>query len=334
MIDTLELTYKLPSRKIRDTMYQAINNSAGNTRKLHPKNSRRSYHIQATSAFYPYGMLEVAIVDNNAHGYSSLKVKYKPAIIIHKGNKYALSSLDDYDRAVANFNDFIGFLNNYLPANKLPDIFSWEITRIDYAFSFSTERYSEYLTLLKKGYPKVKDDIYASSVYIPKKNTTINFYDKTVALGLSDNEHNLRFEVQCKRHYLLHLLEKHRCEGCNIFYLWDKKLALNIVLHKIKDLAGTGDFYDIRTATDRIRDQYGKKKTDKLVELLKVSTYPKARLGNIPKICSEHTGITEKSICSNLMPSLGKIGVNLYVLPDTWRLSLLRNPAGIIKAQA
>jgi hypothetical protein len=340
MIDTFQVKYPFTSFNQKQVIVEAINAYAGkNTRHLlHLKEKLLKHGIwyYHTQVFEPYGMLEVAIEDIPQYHMSFLLIKCKPALIIHPSDEYALCTRNDYAQTVRLFSNFVGMLNGYIKGDyKLPtNILSWEIFRVDYAFGFFTEHFARYLSLLKKGYTKRRDDKYQHGFRINMRDYNINFYDKTVRLNHdTEYKHNLRFEVQCRSRYLSRLVEKQKIEGRDLFCLWDMRLAKNIVFNRIISVAGYCDFYDMNTASEKICARFHEKKATMLTNLLMDSLSPQARLARIPLIYELHTGISKKYTFKNLLPALREVGVNLYALPANWRLPYLPNPITIINAQ-
>lgn len=337
MIDTIELTYKLHDNANIDLLYNAINTFVKRISNKHLYTSPRfktPYKLRyITDAFFPYGILELAIEKVNFLGVSyNLIAKYKPAQVIYRNDPYALSGPDDYDRAVSNFNDFIDTLNSHMINQRLPHIELWQVNRLDYAFEIFTPNYEEYLKLLRKGCYNSKADKHETSVYITGRNTNMNFYDKTVELELKDDDrHNIRFEVQCKRWYLNKLLHEHEWEKNDLYHLWDKNIAINIVMNKIQQLIGTGDFYTLASAEFKLKDNFNKKKAAQLLDLLKISLYPKARRPWLPEIYSRHQeDCSAEYVKKNLLPALNKVGISPLVIPAEWKVDRLDNPAHIM----
>ena len=162
MLDTISLFIPL-STMVRNSIYACINASIkdnNSTAMLHLENSSgKNFRRYVTSGFYNFGILELALEDHKIH-YDNINtfrhelvVKFKPAIIMHSNDEYALSDYQDKVPAASLFNSFIKTINEHIPIQtlKFPYINDWGIKRIDYAFQICTPYHIEYLQLFRRG---------------------------------------------------------------------------------------------------------------------------------------------------------------------------------------
>lgn len=349
MIDTIKLVYKIKSKKSRDLIYKAISNlTKGTKNPLHLKrcdktplsDSNHWKKIYITTAFYSYGVLELAIEDirhrsihnggSKTYFESQIVLKYKPALALYKDAPYQLSEAEDYFNAEKNLDCLIHqFRTN--GCEDLPSARYWEVTRVDYAFTLKTPYYRQYMILLRKGCSK-EQDIYNSSVYIKGKNRNINFYDKTLQLGSTDDLHHIRFEVQCKSNAISRFKKKFNLKTCTFPFIWKKSLAKKAVCNKIKQLIGKNDFYSLEYADSILGDTFRTNKKAKLMDLLKISCHPRVRREKLASLYAQREEILTKSYVErSLIGSLEDMDVNRLALPCSWNLDFLPNPYRLIQ---
>lgn len=328
MIDTIEMKIPVDIYEL-NFWFMRISNYI----KLKYKKNLNKYQIDKnfisykTTALYSYGFLELALnrINTDFRWYYFISVKYKPAMILHSKDEYALSKFIDLDDAASNFNSIIDELNYFVSSYKLPYLKKWQVIRIDYAFQFSTEKYGEYFKLMRKCHipDSMKYKFYDTSIGIYGKNTNINVYDKTVQLGYENKEHIIRFEVQCQKKYLQHLKEKFKWADINLYLLWNKKIALNILQDKIASFIGTGNFMSMKFAMDKIENSYSEKKCQKLKRLLEISRHHNSRIDSIKVVYSMNYCCDEKYVNNSLISALKKLCINLLVIPEWWSIEKL-----------
>ncbi len=341
MVDTFLLKIRLDSFQ-RDQVFKVVNQvikNSGSTRFLYlDKNSKSDrFKRYRTSAFYPFGILEIAIIDcfyscNNAY---FIAFKCKPAVVLHGDDEpYALSNHKDYEAVASMLDSLIEILNRYMDGKPLEPVSCWRVYRIDYAFQIITDHPDLYMMLLRKGLP-YKDDKYDDSVYIKKSKCTVNFYDKTSEQGLDARCHVLRFEVQTNSDYLYKMQNEGRISDLSLRALWNRELALSIVVKQIEKLIGTGDFYSLEAAIPIINQAF--KVTDEersyLELILKISLYPSVRrksMWDLFEIYAAHSGGTCR-LTKRLEHILKRLKINPIAIPARRRVDCLDNPANIIR---
>ena len=340
MVDTFMLKYRL-DRQQRENVYGAVNRlvrEAGSTQYLYPDKAqdRKLSGRYKTAAFYPMGILEVAVRDCRYPGNygSAVTLKCKPALVLHSDDAYSLSANNDYNAAIALVNNFIMELNVYMEACPLPLLEGWDVERMDYAFQFPTEEYDLYLKFLRKGC-SFKEDKFEDSVYIENTKCTVNFYDKTVQLGLEDNRHMIRFEVQCHADYLYKMLYDERIGSLKLRELWDDRLALSIVTKRIGKLIGYGDFYSIKEAESVLQKDGRTDKNEKacVMQLLKSSLHPSARRGSQWDLFVILTAVPDNGdkLRKQMEHILKRLDMNQMAIPVRRRVSRLINPVHVIR---
>lgn len=345
MIDTFELYLRISKQQklgLQDAIDECIDtmNSivARKSKKLHWENKTLK-----TAAFNKYGVLELKfiLVTEGAFKRIWFMIKIKPSIAIHTNEIYALSQTNDYIIYKKLFSDFISSINEYVQDESmlLPcDINNWILNRIDYAFQFMTHDYKKYMYLIKKVAQQEKRREYKNSLYIIGKSYVINFYDKTQkALQYSYNEgeiynHVIRFEVQCKKGYLLKIKKKFGISSLNLENYWDINIARKIVLNKMNEYIKEGDYFNIKAGKEILSNMYGQTKVQKLVLLLECSLHNSTLLESLPFLYSNisHGEVTAKQVKRNLLPALSKSGINPLAIPDSWDIMILPNPVKMI----
>lgn len=329
MIDTIEVKYYFEDRIEFSYWYKRISEiiKKNYNKNFNKHTNGKNIYLYKTTAFYNEGFLEISlnIQKNDFRILWSISMKYKPALVIYPNDKYALMQFKDIGLVENNFNKFIDFLNPVLSYNKLPYLEKWQVIRIDYAFQFATEKYVEYFKLMRKCHipESMKYKFYDTSIGIYGKNTNINVYDKTVQLGYENKKHIIRFEVQCQKKYLQHLKEKFKWADINLYLLWNKKIALNILQDKIASFIGTGNFMSIKFAMDKIENSYSEKKCQKLKRLLEISRHHNSRIDSIKLVYSMNYCCDEKYVNNSLISALKKLCINLLVIPEWWSIEKL-----------
>lgn len=224
-----------------------------------------------------------------------------------------------------------------MPYYNIPAAVFWRVSRIDYAYDFFTPYYSEYIKLLRKGCDNFMDEKNSSSVYIPNKNININFYDKSAKEGTDEQKiHNIRIEVQCKNGYLHHLEIKNKWVRSNIYYLWDDKIADNIIQYELEQLVGSGDFYSLKEAGKIFEEHLSPIKAEKLSDTLKISLNPQVKLTRIPELYSYAKSSPDKLVTPvyvkrKLLPELNHLEVSPLAIPEVWHIDHLPNPWKLLK---
>ena len=336
MIDTLELTYSFNSQYFNE-IFKGINaliktvNDRNSMRKV--KMLHKEKNGFQTTAFWYWWFLEfkIASINRTCLAKSKISIKFKPAIYIHSQNKYALTNYEDYDQTRDVFNRVIGMINSFLETTQLPEIDAWEIKRIDFAFQLETIYYLIYLKLFQKCYKNPFDNIYNTSFYTISKNTNINFYDKTVQLGLEDEYHVLRFEIQCKRKYLQHLKDKKRIVDITLKELWSKRIS-NVVKQKIKEVIGSNDFFNIERAEVLLDEKFSSKKAERVLQFLRFSTKDHIMRSDMPYAFAmlNNQKYGNEYVKNKIIPSLNMLNINPLIIPDYFGIEHLENPLHLL----
>lgn len=353
-IDSFEL--KLAKRRFnRGRLYEGINDSIADLdskKYLHrdEKRSTVSCRRYKTTAFYAYGFPELTIKDYHIDGNigSTLIVRCRPAILRHPNEPYALSGEADYRPVEEAFNGLITQINRYMGDSPLPMMDGWVVNRMDFAFQYPTELYAHTMMMMRKSaraqisrsiYEARKKGLkwkrYRDSVYIRKAKCTVNFYDKTAELGLEDDMHVLRYEVQCKSDYLYNLQFKRRVENLSLRELWNRDIALSVVKGQIQKVMGTCDFYSEEQALRIIEDSSGLNEYEKflLLDMLHYSVRPEVDRETWRFFLGEYLNVLKldsKDPIDRVRRILKRINVNELAIPKRWRLDMLPNPWGVI----
>lgn len=354
-VDSFEM--KLGRKQFdRDKLYNGINqliSDMGSKKFLHmdKKRSTVSCKRYKTTAFYAEGFQELTIKDyrNEGNHGSTLIVRCRPAILLHPDDEYALSEKTDFKPVEESFNRMITNINRYMGDSQLPFMDSWEVNRIDYAFQFPTELYAQTMMMMRKSariqisqsiYEARKRGLkwrrYKDSVYIRKSKCTVNFYDKTAELGLEDDMHILRYEVQCKSDYLYNMQFKRRVEDLSLRELWNRDIALSVVKGQIQKLMGTCDFCSEEQALRIIEDSSGLNEYEKflLLDMLHYSVRPEVDRETWRFFLGEYLNVLKldsKDPIDRVRRILKRINVNELAIPKRWRLDMLPNPWGVIR---
>lgn len=336
MIDTLQLTYNF-SRNYFNEIYKGVNTLIKSMSNIDPTYKKKMLYKDKkdyiTTAFWNWGFIEFKMetIDKNYHAERRISIKFKPAIYIHSQNKYALTKYEDYDQTRDVFNRVIGMINSFLETTKLPEIDAWEIRRIDFAFQLETIYYLIYLKLFQKCYKNPFDNIYNTSFYTISKNTNINFYDKTVQLGLEDEYHVLRFEIQCKRKYLQHLKDKKRIVDITLKELWSKRIS-NVVKQKIKEVIGSNDFFNIERAEVLLDEKFSSKKAERVLQFLRFSTKDHIMRSDMPYAFAmlNNQKYGNEYVKNKIIPSLNMLNINPLIIPDYFGIDHLENPLHLL----
>ena len=338
MLDTLDLRYNL-TKEQRNGIFSSVNENVkemGQSNYLYCHVDTNRFKRYRTAAFYSMGILEVAVEDYwyPYHCGSSLCIKYKPALNMYK-DKYALSREEDILKAAYVFKRLIDMINDKLCSGSLLDnnFLDWHVQRVDYAFNFPTQYYSEYMNLFRKRCREKEDRYRTESISYQKTKYHVNFYDKSVAFGEdSDSIHILRFEVQCYEDMLYSWKSRRKIRNLTVADIWDYSLAYNTVMKVLKRLSGTGDYYNYEQAAYLIMSD---KKTstvekDMLCRLLDLSlSYRFADMWDVflQTCCGQ--GDAEK-VKKRLQKRLEKLNINGVIIPDDYQLSVLTNPVYVM----
>ncbi len=332
MIDTLKLETPLWSVNQFYELQNAIIKIFGETDKKHhlqkcEDECNQHQTVWSTAGFYPHGVLQLSVRHKFYPDSISVIAKYKPAIILHDVNsETALSKMTDYEPAVVLFNDFVDIINSQLDSYRLPPAIFWDVTRVDYAYQFTTPFYEPLLYILNKGFAIAKNLGYKTSAYYVNTCRNINIYDKTVEQNpsTSEEEHLLRFEVQCKRKSLNHIAERYQWERISIFHVWNENIAKDTVVNTVKMLVGQYDFFNLDMAEEVVRNTYRTKKADNILHFLKKTRYNKAKLKNL--LSKKMDGYSKDYIRRSVRPALNKAGIAPVLIPDRYHISILENP--------
>lgn len=347
MIDTIEMECQFLKEDFK-VVVEAINTLAkdvnGSVLKKNTKHSNDKVKIYKTKAFVKFGFTQARIVKYYNSFESNLyhiELVYKPAQIIYTDDLYALSGEKDYETACFGFNNFIDRINALLNGDfKLPYIDNWKVTRVDYAFQFTTEYPELYIYVFKRANLPEKAFAYDSSLYYRNKSTTVNFYDKTKQLiekGLLpfevlDSKHIIRIEVQCGKKYLNDVKRKKlKIKGIvTLKHVWKMKFACNILLEKLIQLFGTGDFCSMKIAKEIIESKF-KGKAQKLVNLLVLSE--KYTLETIFDFYDTFYNTKPGYAKKQLRRELSALNINTILLPSGSSVNVLIHPLAKLKAE-
>ena len=354
MIDTICLKYKFPDVDSYDKCYKIIDMLAREKSRKHclHKIKKRTY---STDVFASEGLLEVLFCKKKKIEGNIIKLKLKPAGLIHHKSYLELSERDeDYELIKEKFNDVIDKINALAEKAVLPQLNDWKVNRIDYTVDIITPHVQEYINLFKRGFvPKGfrhhKD--YETSIYLVSKKCRINFYDKISELKdkfkLSNDdieselsylpEGILRLEIQCDNKKIQQIKENYNLPESSIEYLWNKTIAYDIIAYYIKAIAGKEDCYTLNYTLKKISDIYKKKtygRCARLITLLAKHQYSNlADKENIIK-----TMCKNKKDFNQLIFKIRRVGVNPITLEaicdDKKELKYLTNPYRFIQSDA
>ncbi len=332
MLDTLNLETALFSTQQIYELQNAVINIFGKDDIKHhlikkEKKCSQNQTVWSTAGFFSSGILDFSIKHKYYPNAISVSAKFKPAIVLHnEQSKVALSSMEDYTNALSSFDSFIGTVNSHLHSFRLPLGIYWNVSRIDYAFQYSTPYYELLLYILNKGAAMADNLGYKTSAYYSNTCRNINIYDKTVQQNLSavDGEHLIRFEVQCKRKALEHMAEKYHWERLSIYHVWDDVIAKKTVINAVKLLIGKHDFFNLDTAEDIVRSNFNTKKADNILCFLKKTRYNKAKLKSL--LSGKMEGYSPDYIRKSIRPALNKVGIAPILIPSCYHISILENP--------
>ncbi len=332
MLDTLNLETALFSTQQIYELQNAVINIFGKDDIKHhlikkEKKCSQNQTVWSTAGFFSSGILDFSIKHKYYPNAISVSAKFKPAIVLHnEQSKVALSSMEDYTNALSSFDSFIGTVNSHLHSFRLPLGIYWNVSRIDYAFQYSTPYYELLLYILNKGAAMADNLGYKTSAYYSNTCRNINIYDKTVQQNLSavDGEHLIRFEVQCKRKALEHMAEKYHWERLSIYHVWDDVIAKKTVINAVKLLIGKHDFFNLDTAEDIVRSNFNTKKADNILCFLKKTRYNKAKLKSL--LSGKMQGYSPDYIRKSIRPALNKVGIAPILIPSCYHISILENP--------
>lgn len=347
MIDTIEMECQFLKEDFK-VVVKAINTLAKDVNrsvlKKDIKCSSDKVKIYKTKALVKFGFTQIKILKYYNSFESNLyhiELIYKPAQIIYPDNLYALSGEKDYETACLGFNNFIDRINALLTGDfKLPYINNWKVTRVDYAFQFTTDFPELYIYVFKRANLPLKAFAYDSSLYYRNKSTTVNFYDKTkqlvekglLSLEALNSKHKIRIEVQCGKKYLSKVKSKKmQTKGVvTLKNVWKMKFAYNILLEKLIQLFGNGDFCSMKVAKEIIESKF-KGKAQKLVNLLKLSE--KYTLETIfdfyDTLYNTKPGYAKKQ----LRRELSALNINTILLPSSSSVNVLIHPLVKLKEE-
>lgn len=332
MIDTLNLEISLTLVSQVYELQAAVININGKTDTKHflHKNENecsQNQMVWSTAGFYPYGILQFSIKHKYYPNAIRVIAKFKPSILLHKEQAgTTLSSMDDYNAAVTGFNHFIDIINSELKSYQLPPAIYWDVSRVDYAYQYSTPCHELLLYILNKGYAMAENLGYKTSAYFVNTCRNINIYDKTIQQNLPviNGEHLLRFEVQCKRSALRRMAERYRWERISIYQVWNDSIAREIVVNAVRMLVSRHDFFNLDTAERIIRSNFQSRKADNILCFLKKTRYNKSKLKNL--LSGKMEGYSSDYIRRSIRPALNKVGIAPILIPDCYHTSILENP--------
>lgn len=354
MIDTICLKYKFPDVNSYDKCYEIIATLASEKSRKHclHKIKKKTY---STDAFASEGLLEILFCKKKKIEGNIIKLKLKPAGLIHYKSYLKLSKRDeDYELIKGKFNDIIDELNALAGKAILPQLADWKVSRIDYAVDVETPYVQEYINLFKRGFiPKgfrhYKD--YETSIYLTSKKCRINFYDKIAELKdkcklTNDDikselnylpEGILRLEIQCENKKIQRIKEKYDLPESSIECLWNEKIAFDIISRYIKAIIGKEDYYTLNHTLKKIGDKYKKRTCGRCSRLVTVFVnHQDANLADMKNIIKK-TFKNEKDF-NQLIFKIRRAGVNPIPLEaicdDTKGLKCLTNPYNLIQSNA
>lgn len=283
---------------------------------------RGEYYPLSTTGLTHFGIQELKIerkcniINGMEYVHYNLILVYKPALVLHPDDYYALTDFCEYRDAEEKFNSLIGKINDKLiqftNSFELPAFDKWIIVRIDYAFQIETNDYLCYWFLFKNYWNN-----YPPSVYIHKKSTTVNFYDKTYkreGVVKEETAHIIRFEVQCYKKWIENTYNKGRITLNSIEGLWDERVANNVILSKFRSIFGTGDFYTLEEAKSIISDSCSRQKTKILVKFLELTKND--TVDDVVYALSCLLKMEEHKIRRNYLRELSNLGIALVCLPS------------------
>lgn len=360
MIDTLELkTYIKP--KYKNFIYTAINNLIrnidsfidcyNNTRKpklLHDaaKDNNIGFY-KHTAAFAATGIIDIAIkgINTNCCRRYALILRYKPAIVLHEGDRFALSEEEDYEQAIDNLKRFLNELDCYIldeidekenlrsKWHFLPKLNDWIVNQVHYAIEEETPNYPIYCELLQRA---TGHHEYASSIYINNTSTRKNFYDKTIEqeahcnLDISSfSEHIMRYEVQCNKKFIDHQVSNGNIPKASIENLWSRKIAYRILSIKLKEIFGNGIIYSLEEATKIIEKSFKPSKAAKLISFLSCTQL--CSKTEAIEITANKFDITVSKVRRNILGTLTSINIASIVLPNGATLQSIENPLHLLQ---
>lgn len=344
MIDTVELRIKVNATNIK-CLLKAINNTIEKNKVQYSigfrvKCSQVMHRVKRKSAFplvttglFMLGWQELKIerlgyVNNGQAFYHyNIIVVYKPALVIHSDDYYALSCLADYDAAKSNFDNVVELLNEELSLVdcdfSLPQFEEWSVSRIDYATQICTIEYLSFWYIFKNYWQS-----YSPNVYLYRESATVNFYDKTYKKenGLNElEEHVIRFEIQCHKNWLNNSYSKGRLSGKDIQSLWNQTVAQNVIISKFYSLFGVGDFYIFDDAVKIIRQNFSDKKAEILISFLRYTQF--LTVDEAVECLAEQLHTTKQKVRRNYLRELNQKRIAYICLPDSydWAYALMED---------
>ena len=345
MIDTLCIKYKFPDIDNYNECYTVIDNLTRDTScRLH-KIKKKTY---ITTALASMGLSEIRFFKQKNFKGNIIQFTIKPARFIVWDSYLRLADCNrDYKVVEEIFNHIISYINNIAGNSLLPQLLDWKVYRIDYAFDIETPDVQKYINLFKcgfvpKGFRHHKD--YETSIYMTSKNCRINFYDKLAQLRskyeLTDEkikaelkhlpEGILRLEIQCDNKKIQQIKEKYKLPKSSIEYLWDEKIAFDIISHYIKAIVGEEDCYSREETLQKLKAEYGTGRTFGRCSIL-ITKLVTCSDANLTKIKKEYQ---DKNKFKQLIFKIRCAKVNPIVLgaicSDTDNLKVLTNPCKLI----
>lgn len=349
MIDTIRVFYKFPDIVSYNDCYTVIDFLSRKISRKHCLHKGKKEGVYITTAFASMGLLEVRFFKQRKIRANIVQLTLKPSKFACADSYLRLSSRDkDYELFREIFNQIIGNINDISGKYLLPELEYWRVNRIDYAFDIETPYVREYINLFKRGFlPKgfrhYKN--YETSIYLTSKKCRINFYDKMSELKskyeLTDNDIKLelgylpkgilRLEVQCENKKIQQIKGKYNLPTNSVDYLWDEKIAYNIIAHYIKAIIGKENCYSLEETLQKIRDEYDDSRIFRNAYNLVFTLvkHPIATLNVMKELCQKKNILSKKEF-NQLIFQIRRARVNPIILEsicmDTNHLRSLRNP--------
>ncbi len=321
MIHTAELTTAI-TQKEYNFLQKLTKDKTGKIYTLSQKGITRIVPIKTTRDFE----------------YFSCKIVINLNRIANHGERTAAPFTESEENLKRLYDNFKEFMGKLLPYRA--DINCWTVQRIDYTRDIKTPYCAEYIELLQRGNKpsrlridskdthkkEIDKKHYKGSVRYRCKGYTVNIYDKykeridkNITREIAEESKNiLRIEIQCNPSKIDYISKKNGIYGQTIESLaYLQAEQENMIKRAIKAIEGSGDYYTLKGAIDKV-EKSTKKTTTKsdMTRLLQI-------VNQYRSVRKARANFRDIERFNRLIEHLQELNINPVTIPKAWGIKTL-----------
>lgn len=335
MIHTLTINNRILSGRVFDEIYKGLELISG----LKPRKIGEGHYVIKAleeEGFTFIHLINKRIDSKYKNNYMMIKITINPSKILGRNNLEVLED-EQLEKLKIKFNEKVKKIHN-----SLPRLEHWTTDRIDYAINIDTPYVEEYIKLFQRAdKPGSFKELYCSkskvrkhrkgSFYLFNDSVTINFYNKeserfSQNLNKDGAKNLLRLEIQCKKSKTNTIKAKNEFDSKHLEHYLSKKLSYEQIQYYYNNTIGTGDYYKLSEAIQKVDDS-------------DYTSFTKNKLTEVLKAINKHRSIWRareesqynSSCFDRYLKQIRALGINPVTIPAKWKIKKLENIITIIK---